>query len=85
MTVAVVLPNTVILVTGGLPFLGGCLFQSGLEDFLLKALCDLLQIWGRFVNSGLSLCVPSCWLIVEEIRRLKFWFLNLKLNEAGMW
>lgn len=70
MTVAVVLPNAVIPVAGGLPLLAGHLFRSWLANFPLKTVCDLSQIWGRFVNSGLfSLCVPSCWLIVEEIKR----------------
>lgn len=70
MTVAVVPPNAVIPVTGGLPFLGGHLFQSGLENFLLKTACNFSQTWGWFVSSGLSLCVLNCWLTVEEIRRL---------------
>lgn len=82
MAVAVVLPNAVIPDAGGLPFLGGCLFQSRLENFLLKTVCDLSQIWGQFVNSGLSQC-PKLLVNCGGNKETKSWFLNLKLNEAG--
>lgn len=51
---AVVLPSTTHLSLQDSRFSGGCLFQSGLENLALVPACDLSQIWGRCVNSRLS-------------------------------
>lgn len=66
-------------------FLGGHLFQIRLQNILSKTLCDLSQILGAVCEFRIYLLCPQLLVNCEGNEETKSWFLDLKLNEAGMW